>query len=186
MNIIECGENLSKARKRKGLTQKEIAERLGQKPGYSTNVSFWERGKQVVPQVHREAVARILEIAKSEFVPSIGYVYVFFYPDAGSEENNIYPCKIGHTTQLVEHRVKSKAIYEWGYGEMPEIAPPLSVPVDECEAWEKIIQGILMLNGRWIDEDDAKRLDLKGKEWFYTTPDEVKLIYEKLRTALKI
>ena len=60
-----------------------------------------ENGKHHVPEKYRHQVASILELAASEFVPTIGYVYVFYYPDAESERNNTYPCKIGHTPHAI-------------------------------------------------------------------------------------
>ena len=94
MDLIKCGENLREARKNKGLTQKAFAERLGQKPSYSNNVSYWETGKQPVPEKHREKVAHELGISEFEFVSTIGYVYLFHYRDAESEENNTYRVKL--------------------------------------------------------------------------------------------
>ena len=184
MDLIKCGENLKKARKNKGLTQKAFAERLGQKPSYSTNVYYWETGKQPVPKEHREKVTHELGIAEFEFVPTIGYVYLFYYPDAESEEDNIYPCKIGSTRQSVEHRIRFQ-MDEWGRDEMPKIPLKLPVPIDECEAWEKIIHRVLTLHDRWINKAEAEQKGLKGKEWFYTSSDEVRSIYESLRNRIR-
>ena len=184
MDLIKCGENLREARNNKGLTQEAFAMRLGQKPTYSNNVSYWETGKQPVPKEHREKVAHELGISESEFVPTVGYVYLFHYPDAESEENNIYPCKIGNTRQSVEHRIRSK-MDEWGYDEMPEVRLKLCVSIDECEAWEKIIHGVLTLHDRWINKAEAEQKGLKGKEWFYTSSDEVRSIYESLRNRIR-
>ena len=184
MDLIKCGENLREARESKRLTQKAFAKRLGQKPTYSTNVCYWETGKQPVPKEHLEKVVHELGISESEFVPTIGYVYLFYYPDAESEKYNIYPCKIGSTRQSIEHRIKFQ-IGGWGYDRMPKIPLKLCVPIDECEAWEKIIHGVLMLHGRWIDKDEAAQKGLKGKEWFRTSSDEVRSIYEGLRTEIR-
>ena len=74
---------------------------------------------------------------------------------------------------------------EWGYNEMPEILLKLCVPIDECEAWEKIIQGVLTLHNRWIDKAEAEEKGLKGKEWFDTSSDEVKSIYKSLRNGIR-
>ncbi|MYC74979.1 helix-turn-helix domain-containing protein [Candidatus Poribacteria bacterium] len=183
MDIIKCGENLKRARKKKGWSQKLFAEQLGQSESYATSISSWETGKESVPKKHREKVASELEISESEFVPTIGHIYLFYYPDAESEQSNTYPCKIGKTDQSVEHRVKSQK-GEWQYDEMPKIALCLPVPIDNDEAWEKIIHGVLKLYGRWIDPDKAELLCLKGQEWFYTSPDEVKSIYEEIKHRL--
>ena len=183
MDIIRCGENLKRARKRKGWSQRSFAGRFGQSESYVASISSWETGKEPVPKEHREKVANELGISESEFVPTIGHIYLFYYPDAESEQSNTYPCKIGRTDQSVEHRVKTQ-IDKWRYDEMPEIPLHLPVPIDECQAWEKIIHGVLTLYGRWIDPGEAERLGLKGHEWFYTSPDEVKSIYEEIKHRL--
>ena len=156
---------------------------MGQNESYAASISLWETGKEPVPKEHREKVASELGISESDFVPTIGHIYLFYYPDAESEENDIYPCKIGRTDRLVEHRVKLQ-IDEWEYDEMPEIPLCLPVPIDEYKAWEEIIHGVLTLYGRWINTDKAERLGLKGQEWFYTSPDEVKSIYEEIKHRL--
>lgn len=183
MNLIRCGENLKRARRRNGWSQRLFAEQLGQSESYATSISFWETGKEPVPKEHREKVASELGISEAEFVPTIGHIYLFYYPDAESGESNTYPCKIGRTDQSVEHRVKLQ-IRDWGYDEMPEIPLRLPIPIDECEAWEKIIHGVLTLYGRWIDTDTEEHLGLKGQEWFYTSPDEVTSIYEEIKHRL--
>ena len=183
MNLIRCAENLKRARERKGWSQKFFAGQLGQSESYVASISLWETGKEPVPKEHREKVANELGISESDFVPTIGHIYLFYYPDAESEENDIYPCKIGRTDRSVEHRVKLQ-IDEWGYDEMPEIPLCLPVPIDKYKAWEEIIHGVLTLYGRWINTDEAERLGLKGQEWFYTSPDEVKSIYEEIKHRL--
>ena len=129
MNLIRCGENLKRARERKRWSQRLFAEQLGQSESYVASISLWERGKEPVPRDHREKVASELGISESEFVPTIGHTYLFYYPDAESEQNNTDPCKIGRTDRSVEHRVKLQ-IDEWGYDEMPEIPLCLPVPID--------------------------------------------------------
>lgn len=184
MDLNQCGKNLKKAREKKGWNQENFALQLGQKPGYSAAVSYWETGKEPVPKEHRAQVAEKLGIPESEFLPTIGYVYLFYYPDAESAKNQIYPCKIGSTSQSVRHRVKS-IINQWGYDEMPEMPLCIPVPIDKEAVWEDIIHGVLKLNNRWINKQKAERLCLKGEEWFYTSPDEVKSLYEKLQTQMR-
>ena len=130
MNLIKCGENLKRARERKGWSRNLFAERLGQNESYAASIWLWETGKEPVPKEHREKVASELEIPESEFVPTIGHIYLFYYPDAESEGGNIFPYKIGRTDRAVKHRVKLQ-IKEWGYNEMPEIPLCLPVPVDK-------------------------------------------------------
>ena len=135
-------------------------------------------------------MANELGISKCKFVPTIGYVYLFrfCYSDAEAEKNDTNPCKLGSTQQSVEHRIKSKKA-EWKDDREHETLLILCVPIDKCEAWEKLIHGILVLRNKWIDTDEAKQKGLKGKEWFYTSSDEVRAIYkglQKLGTIVKI
>ena len=183
MDTKKCGENLKRSRKKKGIKRQELANQLNLSDGAS--IANWENGKNHVPEQYRNQVASILDLAKSEFVPTIGYVYVFYYPDAETEENNTYPCKIGHTTkQSVEHRVKWKVKREWKEKREYKIMLRIPLPIDECEVWERKIHYVLKACDRWIDKVKAERLSLKGTEWFYTTPDEVKSIYEALRSSV--
>ena len=183
MDTKKCGENLKRARKKKGIKRQELANQLDLSDGAS--IANWENGKNNVPEQYRNQVASILDLAESEFVPTIGYVYVFYYPDAETEENNTYPCKIGHTTkQSVEHRVKWKVKREWKEKREYKIVLRIPLPIDECKVWECKIHDELKACDRWIDKVKAERLSLKGTEWFYTTPDEVKSIYEASRSSV--
>ena len=75
MDTKKCGENLKRSRKKKGIKRQELAHQLGLRDRAS--IANWENGKQSVPEKHRNKVASILDFAESEFVPTIGYVYVF-------------------------------------------------------------------------------------------------------------
>lgn len=44
-----------------------------------------------------------------------------------------------------------------------------------------MIQGVLTLRGRWLDKDKAEPKELKGNEWFDTSPDEVEEIYKSIK-----
>ena len=182
MDAIKCGENLKKAREKKEISRQELANQLGLSDAAS--ISNWERGKNAVPDKYHNQVAIILEIAESEFVSTIGYVYVFTFLDVKLEENNCYPCKIGRTeNQSVESRIKWK-VREWRQKHREyKILLCLPVPKDECKTWEDKIHNVLKSRDRWIVRVEAEGLDLKGREWFYTNPDEVKSIYEDLHRA---
>ena len=179
MELDKCGKNLKEALKRKGLTQKNFVEEIG-----TESVSFWVNGKEPVPKKYRKDVERILEIPVAHFMPTIGYVYLFYYSDLKSEGKSTWPCNIGRTAKSVCSRVKEQND-EWGYkGENKrkyEIALTLCVPFGQEPGWEKMIQGIFILRGKWLDKDTAESKGLKGNEWFDTSPDEVKEIYKSIK-----
>lgn len=183
MDLIKCGKNLKEARDKKGIKPQELANRLGLSDRAS--IDFWENGKQSVPEKHCNKVASILDLAKSEFQPTIGYVYLFYYTDTKTEKNNTYPCKIGSTRQSVEHRVKWKVRTDWKEKREYKIGACIPLAINQCEAWEKMIHGVLMLRNRWINTDEAKQKGLKGKEWFCTSPDEMRAIYKGLQDRIK-
>ena len=76
MDTKKCGENLKRAREKKGIKRQELAHQLSLSDG--TSVGNWENGKQSVPVKHHNKVTSILDLADSEFVPTISYVYHFF------------------------------------------------------------------------------------------------------------
>ena len=100
-----------------------------------------------------------------------GAVYVYYYPRdkklAESEGKSVWECKIGMTGSDVGSRVKGQltaAIYE-----KPEIG--LEIRTDNPRCLETAIHAILELKGRKIDTDGG------GNEWFFTSPNEVMMIY---------
>ena len=98
-----------------------------------------------------------------------GYVYLFYDPrdkqKAESENKHLWACKIGMTEKSVEDRV-SQQTNQWTV--KPVIG--LVFQTDRNELLEKRIHNILRLFNRDLD-------DLKGREWFETSPDEVVDIY---------
>lgn len=175
MELDKCGKNLKEALKKKGLTQKALEGKIK-----TASVGYWMRGQEPVPKKYRADVARILGISECEFIPTIGYVYLFYYPDAESKEKSTWPCKIGSTAQSVCYRVKNQN-REWRCKRKYKIALSLCVPFDQEHGWEKMIQGVLTLRGRWLDKDKAEPKELKGNEWFDTSPDEVEEIYKSIK-----
>lgn len=100
-------------------------------------------------------------------------VYLFYNPrdkeEAGSRQKSIWACNIGSTARPVEERIREQTD-QW------TIAPVIALIFRETiEDWslelEHRIHGILKLF-------DRPRSDLKGREWFDTSPDEVVRIYK--------
>ena len=102
---------------------------------------------------------------------SVYLYYLDSYRDGAERDNkDIWPCKIGRTTTSIGQRISdlSRTVYP----EKPHVA--LSIQTDDSKMLEGIIHSILIYNGRIID-------DATGAEWFSTSPEEVKAIYEGLR-----
>jgi len=92
-------------------------------------------------------------------------VYVYYYPAykeaalaAGKER---WLCKIGRTDRFPRIRVSEQAT---GMPEQPVIG--LVFKTDDSTTLESVVQGVLILRGRWSDESP-------GSEWFVTSPDDV-------------
>lgn len=97
-------------------------------------------------------------------------VYVYYY-DAYCELVRIngeasWPCKIGRTDCDPIQRIISQA--GTCYPELPHVA--LIIYCDDSNALETAFHDIMKFKGRWI-------VDAPGKEWFMTSPDEIKAIY---------
>ena len=100
-----------------------------------------------------------------------GAVYVYYFPRdkklAESEEKSVWECKVGMTESDVDTRIKAQrttASYE-----KPEIG--LEIRTDNPRCLERAIHAILELKGRKIDTSGG------GNEWFFTSPNEVMMIY---------
>ena len=108
-----------------------------------------------------------------EFGVGKNQVYLFYNPrdkhEAESKEKDVWACNIGMTTRPVKERIKEQTD-QWTVD--PVIALIFRhVHKDECQKIESRIHDILKIFGR-------QRNDLKGREWFDTSPDEVLDIYK--------
>ena len=97
-------------------------------------------------------------------------VYVYYYPTyrcyAESQGMNVWACKVGHTTDNLRKRIKSQS--RTAMPEHPKVE--LVINTDRSKILEKAIHKILEFQDKFIE-------DAPGTEWFMTTPDEVKQIY---------
>ena len=186
MSTFLRGDEIRERRKALGLTQKQVVEHLGLAD--PTNVSDWENDRISVPEKHHKPLLALLEVASNkdtlenldpepeyrrEFGVGENQVYLFYDPrdkqDAESMLKNVWACNIGSTTRPVEERVGEQTD-QWTV--TPVIALIFRcVHENECREFESRIQNILKIFGR-------QRGDLKGREWFDTSPDEVVDIYK--------
>ncbi|MYJ09608.1 MAG: GIY-YIG nuclease family protein [Gemmatimonadetes bacterium] len=103
-----------------------------------------------------------------------GNVYLYYYPkykaDASKNNSPVWECKIGSTKGDPYHRVKEQIDKKTGLPEDGVIG--LIIKTDDYVDVEKRIQNVLVAENRKVDSP--------GKEWFLTSPNEVKRIYETL------
>ena len=97
-------------------------------------------------------------------------VYVYYY-DVYCElaiinGEALWPCKIGRTDCDPIQRIIGQA--GTCYPELPHVA--LVIYCDDSNALETTFHNIMKVKGRWM-------ADAPGKEWFMTSPDEIKAIY---------
>lgn len=97
-------------------------------------------------------------------------VYVYYY-DAYCElarinGETLWPCKIGRTDCDPIQRIIGQA--GTCYPELPHVA--LIIYCDDSNALETVFHNIMKVKGRWME-------NAPGKEWFITSPDEIKAIY---------
>ena len=78
----------------------------------------------------------------------------------------VWPCKIGRTDCDPIQRIIGQA--GTCYPELPHVA--LIIYCDDSNALETAFHNIMKVKGRWM-------ADAPGKEWFMTSPDELKAIY---------
>lgn len=97
-------------------------------------------------------------------------VYVYYYDVycelAGINGEALWPCKIGRTDCDPIQRIIGQA--GTCYPELPHVA--LIIYCDDSNALETAFHAIMKVKGRWM-------ADAPGKEWFMTSPDEIKAIY---------
>lgn len=100
-----------------------------------------------------------------------GTVYVYYYDIykqfAESKGEKMWPCKVGMTDVSAMGRIMSQA--GTAYPEFPHIA--LIIKCDDPNKIETAIHSILKVRKQWLDE-------APGQEWFMTSPEDVKSIYE--------
>lgn len=98
-------------------------------------------------------------------------VYVYYYPAykqlALYEGQDYWYCKVGRTSRNLFDRIYAQST---GLPEKPIVA--LVINCDNSTAVESVIHKILTLNGREVT-------DAPGKEWYLTSPEEVKTLYEQ-------
>ena len=97
-------------------------------------------------------------------------VYVYYYDVycefARIKGEVVWPCKIGRTDCDPIQRIIGQA--GTCYPELPHVA--LIIYCDDSNALETAFHNIMKVKGRWM-------ADAPGKEWFMTSPDELKAIY---------
>lgn len=100
--------------------------------------------------------------------PSAVYVYYYdvYCELARINGEVLWPCKIGRTDGDPIQRIISQA--GTCHPELPHVA--LVIYCDDSNALETIFHNIMKVKGRWMAE-------APGKEWFMTSPDEIKAIY---------
>lgn len=189
MSTFLSGDEIREKRKKLGLTQKQITKHLGLKD--TAKISDWENDRTPVPEKHRKRLLVLLEMPsneetledkhdwayspedRQEFGVGKNQVYLFYNPrdkhEAESKQKDVWACNIGMTTRPVEERIKEQTD-QWTV--KPVIALIFRyVHNDDCQKIESRIHDILKIFGR-------QRNELKGREWFDTSPDEVVYICE--------
>lgn len=113
-----------------------------------------------------EAVYSVDEILGAG--PNAVYVYYYdvYFELAKINGESSWPCKIGRT----DHNPIQRIIGQAGtcYPELPHIA--LIIYCDDSNVLEAVFHNIMKVKGLWM-------ADAPGKEWFITSPDEIKAIY---------
>lgn len=100
-------------------------------------------------------------------------VYVYYYDGykelAALKEKEVWECKIGRTDVDPIGRIFSQA--GTCYPELPHLA--LIIHCEDSSILEKALHNILRIKKRWIS-------NAPGKEWFYTSPEEIESIYHSI------
>lgn len=154
------------------------------KKGYDvTNPSYgiWRIGDVSDGFVsYRDAIAMQINNSLTEVIDTqeeIGdgdeVVYVYYYPVykkyALMQRQNCWHCKVGMTTKTVWDRIYPQS--STGFPEEPVVG--LIIKCFDARTLEQIIHNILKRKNKWIEK-------APGKEWFITSPSEVKSIYESI------
>lgn len=95
-------------------------------------------------------------------------VYVYYYKSQ-FKDSSLYLCKIGKTKGSVKSRVKNQC--STAVLEQPIIG--LVIKCDDCTVIERFIH-------TWLDFLGRSAKDVPGKEWYFTSVDEVKRMYSML------
>ncbi len=100
-----------------------------------------------------------------------GSVYVYYYDvyrdRALLRGDAHWECKVGKTDQSAMGRIYAQA--GTAYPEYPHVA--LVIKCSSAKNMEDALHSVLKVRGRWIES-------APGKEWFITSPDEIKDIYK--------
>ena len=100
-------------------------------------------------------------------------VYVYYYPIyrrfALLNNKSVWFCKIGMTTKNLWDRIYSQAAT--CFPEEPVVA--LIIKCDDAHTLEYNIHKVLKKKNQWVE-------NAPGKEWFLTSPDEIKEIYRSI------
>lgn len=88
MNSIEIGQNIKKARKKRNLTQKELADRIGKT---ESSIRKYEKGLVQIPIDVLEQIALVLEVSPFDLMGSA-------YWDEKYNKN----CKLDDEVKLIE------------------------------------------------------------------------------------
>ena len=100
-------------------------------------------------------------------------IYVYYYPTyrkyALLKGESMWYCKVGMTTKNLWDRIYSQSTT--CFPEEPFVA--LIIKCNDAHKLEQTIHNILKMKNKWIE-------NAPGKEWFLTSPDEVKKIYESI------
>lgn len=100
--------------------------------------------------------------------PNAVYVYYYdVYCELARMNGEVsWPCKIGRTDCDPIQRIIGQA--GTCHPELPHVA--LIIYCNDSNALEAAFHNIMKVKGRWME-------DAPGKEWFITSPDEIKAIY---------
>ena len=103
------------------------------------------------------------------------YVYAYYYPGYRKSGEVEFPIKIGRSIKYRERiETQSRAT---GMPEEPEVA--VVWRTDNPEEAEKLLHGLLKLRGKHLP-------DAPGREWFRTSPDEIRQIIESIQPGVSI
>ncbi len=101
------------------------------------------------------------------------YVYAYYYPRYREKGEADFLIKIGRANDYPE-RIKAQTT------EIPEEAEVSVVwRTDQPEAAEKLLHGLLTFRGKHV-------LDAPGREWFRTSPHEIRQIIECIQPGVSI
>ena len=160
--------------------EKIVLEEHSKRNGLPPEDSIYRRIDSALRQLRREGRVEQSEkgwVFYPEYHRRFGsgkcQVYLFYNPrdkqDAESEGKYIWACNIGSTSRPVEERIREQTD-QWTIRPVNALIFRYFIE-DEMLELERRIHNILKLFGRRRDE-------LKGREWFDTSPDEVVRIYE--------